>query len=86
MSKERKSWSIGILVAISTVAVGFVGAIGWLSQQAQAARCLDCDIVLAEVGSLPEPVCPYGVFSCPPWNGGHGELTIDNSNPEEPPA
>lgn len=86
MFKERKPWSMGILVAISTVAVGFVGAIGWLSQEAQAARCLDCDERFAHEGSGGEPACIYGIFSCPPWLGGHGELIIDNSNPPEPPA
>jgi hypothetical protein len=79
MSKIRKFWSIEILSAVGIVAVAFVGAIGWLSQEAEAAKCLDCDERITNEVSGAEPACIYGIFSCPPWAGGHSELTADSA-------
>jgi len=71
----------GVLVGAAMM-LGLAATVGWLSQEAQAAICLDCDNAAEDPGTGAEPVCPNRIFSCPPWLGGHGEYTCDGCPPE----
>jgi|SRR5215207_5781744 len=68
----------GVLVGAAMM-LGLAATVGWLSQEAQAAICLDCDNAAEDPGTGAEPVCPNGILSCPPWAGGHGVLECDPS-------
>ena len=71
-----------VLVGAAMIFGLATGTVGLLSQEVQAARCLDCDTRLADEGTGAVPACPNGIFSCPPWLGGHGEYTCDGCPPE----
>jgi hypothetical protein len=78
--KQNKKEMMGVAKALlvgAAMMLGLAATVGWLSQEAQAARCLDCDTRLENEATGAEPACPNGVFSCSPWSGGHAELTAD---------
>jgi hypothetical protein len=64
-------------VGITAMILGLAVTVGWLPQEVQAARCLFCDTLGDDLGTGPNPTCPNGVFSCPPWAGGQGILEYD---------
>jgi hypothetical protein len=65
------------LLVGAAMILGLAATVGWLSQEAHAAICLDCDNPAEDSGTGAEPVCRYGIFSCPPWTGGHGEWSCE---------
>jgi hypothetical protein len=79
---EKKMVVTKALLVGAAMMLGLAATVGWLSQEAQAARCLDCD-TNQDPGTGPVPACPNGIFSCPPWQGGHGELTCDPECPRD---
>ena len=81
-NEQNKKEMMGVTKALvigAAMMLGLAATLGWLSQEAEAAKCLDCDERITNEVSGAEPACIYGIFSCPPWAGGHNELTADSA-------